>query len=77
MIDIIEIFNHVIGQTPTYEEAAVEMSHMLADDPEIREAYREWCLEQGYTERSGFKNYLNEYALQQRDIWDTLTDYDE
>ena len=50
---------------------------MMADDPELRKEYKEWCDECGYTEKHGFKEFSEEYLESQDSIWESLNDYDE
>ena len=54
----------------------MEFHKMIADDPALRDQYRQWCHEIGNTERNGFRDYCNEYIENQESVWDSLTDYD-
>ena len=50
---------------------------MIADDDELRRQYREWCRENGSTERYGFTDFCKEYLESQESVWDSLNNYDE
>ena len=49
---------------------------MIADDPDLKAEYKEWCEEMGYSERTGFTEYAEELIRSQEEKWDSLTDYD-
>ena len=50
---------------------------MLADDNDLRNEYKDWCEEMGYSERKGFSEYAEEYISNREEKWDSLTDYDQ
>lgn len=75
--DITDYFLSIIKQSPSLDIAEAEFKRAIADSPELRAQYRQWCAEQGSTERSGFKDFCEEYIDSQIDVWNTLTDYDE
>jgi len=75
--DITEYFISVIRQTQSIDMAEAEFKRSLADDDELRKAYREWCHEVGSTEKNGFLDFCEEYISGQNEVWDSLTDYDE
>lgn len=75
--DITEYFISVIRQTPSIDMAEAEFKRLIADDEELRKAYREWCREVGSSEKNGFLDFCEEYVDGQNEVWDTLTDYDE
>ena len=49
----------------------------MADDAELRESYREWCQERGYSTRRGFADFAEEYIEQHDAVWDSLNDFDD
>lgn len=61
----------------TIDVADAEFRRIMADDPELRDAYRDWCSENGYNPRTGFRDYAEEYLESRESIWDSLNDYDE
>jgi hypothetical protein len=42
------------------------------DDEELRKAYKEWCNEEGHTEKRGFIEYCNESFDAEESKWDIL-----
>lgn len=76
MVDIIEIFEHILQSARSIDMAESEFKHLLCDDPEIRQAYRAWCVEEGTTEKNGFVDYCSERFDEEESRWDTLNDYD-
>lgn len=76
MIDITELIHRLIDQTGALDIAQSEFKRLLADDSEMKAAYKEWCEEMGYSERNGFIEYAEEYIRSREEKWDSLTDYD-
>lgn len=74
--DITDYFISIIRQMPTVDMAEAEFKRALADDEELRKDYRQWCREQGTSEKHGFLDFCEEYIDGQNDVWNTLTDYD-
>lgn len=56
--------------------AEAEFKRFLADDQEMRNDYRDWCDEHGYTMRNGFRDFADEYTSSRDAIWESLEDYD-
>lgn len=77
MNDITEVFDSYISHYDSVDIAESEFKKNLHEDPELRAAYRRWCDEVGSSEKSGFFDYCDEYMDSQRDIWNTLSDYDD
>lgn len=75
--DITEYFISIIRQTPSIDMAEAEFKRSLADDSDLRKAYRAWCREVGSSEKHGFLDFCEEYVDGQNEVWDSLTDYDE
>lgn len=77
MIDILEIFEHVLQNARSIDMAESEFKRLMYEDPEIRSAYRMWCEEEDTTEKYGFIVFCQERFDQEESLWDTLTDTDE
>ena len=77
MTDINELIKNLISQTGALDIAHSEFRRMIADDPDLRAEYKEWCEDMGYTERTGFLEYAEEHIRSQEEKWDSLTDYDD
>lgn len=77
MDDITLHFDRIINESRELDIAEAEFKRHIADDPELRALYRQWCEENDTTERRGFIDYAREYVEQNEEKWDSLTDYDE
>ena len=75
--DITEYFNSLISQTGSIDMAEAEFKRAIAEDNELHTIYREWCHENGSSERNGFLDVCDEYMESQDSKWDSLNDYDE
>ena len=75
--DITEYFNYLISQTGSIDMAEAEFKRAIAEDNELHTIYREWCHENGSSERNGFLDFCDEYMESQDSKWDSLNDYDE
>ena len=77
MNDITALFEQIILQSDALDVAISEFKMKLADDPEFKQNYKEWCESKGYSERTGFKEYAEEFIREREEKWDSLTDYDQ
>jgi len=75
--DITELFEQLISQAGQMDVANAEFVRMINEDRALLLQYREWCHENGTTERRGFRDYCEEYLDSQSEIFDTLSDPDE
>lgn len=75
--EITDYFVSIITQSSSVDMAISEFKRQLADDVELRNMYREWCRDNGVSEKHGFAEFCEEYVDGQNEIWDSLTDYDE
>lgn len=75
--DITEYFKTLIEDSSGIDVAESEFKRMLADDPELRASYREWCQENGHSQRRGFSDFAEEYLENRESVWDALNDYDD
>ena len=77
MEDITDYFISIIRQSHSADIAEATFRQALVDDPELRRQYREYCREQGNSERRGFLDFCTEYMESQDEMWNTLTDYND
>lgn len=77
MDNLNEFFQQLLDQHRSLEIAEIEFKRMMSEDPELSEEYREWCAEQGYNPKSGFKEYCEQYIDELGEKWDSLSDFDE
>lgn len=76
MTDFNELIQNILSQTGALDMALSEFKRMIADDPDLKAEYKEWCEEMDYSERTGFTEYAEELIRSQEEKWDSLTDYD-
>ena len=77
MEEIQEIFAHYLDQTSSLDMAEAEFRRALVDDPDLRRQYRQYCRDNGTSERNGFTEFAETYLDDQNRVWDSLNDYDE
>ena len=49
----------------------------IHENPELKGAYRQWCSDEGSSEKNGFFDFAEEYLSNQNEVWASLTDYDD
>ncbi|MBD5346795.1 MAG: hypothetical protein HDR92_06655 [Bacteroides sp.] len=74
--DITAIFNSYLTNHKSIDIAERAFKHDLSEDPELKQAYKEWCHEVGSSEKRGFSDYCEEYLDRQNEVWDSLNDFD-
>jgi hypothetical protein len=77
MDDITLLFDDLLKSYGSVDIAEAEFKRMINDDQDLRDEYRNWCDEVGFSEKRGFLDYFEEYMETQDSIWDNLNDYDE
>lgn len=77
IFEITEYFERLLEQTGSIDMAEAEFKRAIADDAELHALYREWCHENGSSERNGFLDYCDEYMESQDSKWDSLSEYDD
>ena len=76
MSDITEIFISIIEEAPGIDMTEAEFRRLLVDDPPLRKQYKEYCHEQGASERSAFTELCEDYCSDCNSVWDILNDSD-
>lgn len=75
--DINKYLLTLITESPSIDIAEAEFKRNLADDDDLKTAYRQWCEEKGYSERKGFAEFCQEYFEDRDELWNSLDDYDD
>lgn len=75
--NITELIESIIKQNRSLDLAEASFRHLLEEDKDLRDEYKEWCDAKGYTERKGFSDYFQEYVEREDSIWDSLNIEDE
>lgn len=74
MDELLTTFENVLQAHGNVDIAEAEFKRLIGEDDDLHEAYHEWCVENGHTERRGFLDWAEEYISNQNSVWDTLTD---
>lgn len=74
--------HHAILREPATPDRSVdiaeaEFKRTIAEDNQLHTLYREWCHDNGSSERNGFLDFCEEYLESQDSKWDSLSDYDD
>lgn len=77
MEDITEYFISLLHQHQSVDIAEAEFKRAIADDDELHDLYRQWCHQEGDSEKNGFVNFCRDYLDDRNEIWESLNDYDE
>ncbi len=75
--DITEVFNNLLKHFDSVDVAEAEFKKMIHEEPELKALYKEWCRNNGSTEKNGFHDYTEEYLDSQDSVWESLNDYDD
>ncbi len=75
--DITLVFNEVIRQSGSIDIAEAEFKKMINEDHDLKSLYRDWCANNGSTEKHGFLDYCEEYLDSQNSVWESLNDYND
>lgn len=75
--DITEYFTELIENSRSIDVAESEFKRIVADDNALREVYKQWCADNGYTTRRGFAEYADQYVERHQEIWETLSNTDD
>lgn len=76
MTEITDLFISILNEAPSIDMAEAEFKCRLVDDPELRRQYREYCREQGVSERRCFLDFCEEYWENRDEAWNSLSDFD-
>lgn len=69
MDNLTELFDSIMEQAGSLDMAESDFKRMLIDDPVLHRTYRQWCYEQGTTERYGFMEYGREHMEHRNGGW--------
>ena len=77
MKPITEIFVEYLENYGSVDIAESEFKKNIHENPYLKAAYRQWCSDEGSSEKNGFFDFAEQYLSDRNEVWDTLTDYDE
>lgn len=68
----------LISEVQSVDIAISEFKKQLKEDEELKAAYSEWCEEEGYSERSGYADFIEEYIDVGNERWEnSINEYDD
>ncbi len=70
-ITITEVFENFFNQYQDMELAEESFRETMQTDSDLKEMYREWCDETGYTNKKGFRSYFQN-KHESDNIWDSI-----
>ncbi len=74
MNDISEILRALLDQYARTSEVENEFSHMMDNDPQLKEDYNLWCDEMGYDVKTGFQDFIDEQMQDRDEFWEDLNE---
>lgn len=77
MKPITEIFVEYLDNYGSVDIAESEFKKNIHENPDLKAAYRQWCSDEGSSEKNGFFDFAEQYLSDRNEVWDSLTDYDE
>lgn len=77
MTDIQSVMESLISQYRSIDVAESEFRKLLYEDAALKKEYKNWCHQEGYTERQGFIEFCNAQLDLEEDRWDVLSDPDD
>ncbi len=70
MYNFIDYMNEVYANSNNLHVAEDEFFNAIEENEELRERYKEWCDEMGYTMRKGFRSHIIDQDSD--NIWDSM-----
>lgn len=75
--DITAYFVSLIESHGSIDVAEAEFKRLLSEDNDLRSEYRQWCDENGTTERHGFNDFVQEYLEGREAKWSIFDEYSD
>lgn len=72
--NLTEFFENLIEQTGSYDIAQSEFEKIADEDTELKESYIQWCDDNGFSPRNGFKNFCEQYHDERNSAMDSLNE---
>ena len=74
MNDISDILRALLDQHVLVSDADREFAKMLAEDEELKVDYDDWCVANGYDEKTGYQDFFDEIIESRDSIWENLNE---
>ena len=75
MNDISEILRELLDRYSNTSDLDLEFERMRREDEEFEKDYIEWCDENGYNVKDGYRDFINEIIESQDSFWDNYQEY--
>lgn len=75
--DILDLFMSLLRQHRSTDIAEDTFKKMIHEDQQLRARYRDWCHDNGSSEKSGFLDFCDEYLAGQDSVYDSLSDFND
>lgn len=76
-LNLTDFVAQLIASSARLDLAEAEFKRQLADDQDLRHAYKAYCEENGHSLRNGFTALADEIYAGRDEVWETLQDFDE
>lgn len=75
MNDISEILRELLDRYSNTSDLDLEFERMRREDEEFEKDYIEWCDENGYNVKDGYRDFINEIIESQDSFWDNYQEF--
>lgn len=75
MNDISDILQALLDRYSNTSDLDLEFQRMLREDPSFKEDYSQWCDDNGYSMKTGYRDYINEIIESQDSFWDQYREF--
>lgn len=75
MNDISELLRELLDRFSNTPELDQEFERMRRLDEELEQDYVNWCEDNGYSVKDGYRDFLNEIIESQDSYWDNYQEY--
>ncbi len=76
-MNISEILRSLLDEYSSVDMAESEFSRMLNEDDNLKSQYYIWCEENGYSPKTGYEEYIEDFFENQESMWDILNEYED
>ena len=75
MNDISDILQALLDRYSNTSDLDLEFQRMLREDLSFKEDYSQWCDDNGYSMKTGYRDYINEIIESQDSFWDQYREF--
>ncbi len=74
MNDISELLRALLDKLSNTEEVEREFKDMMNDDPQLKEDYKLWCDDMGYSIKTGYQDFIDEQMQDRDEFWESMNE---